>query len=158
MNQITMDSLATGNYGGVIENMPTVPEMEFSSSDQRSIKTKPSTFNDDFQDQLNSAPKSPVVSIPIKQIETNSSFDQTFVSNAIDFALILIVVLILWKVLFKRLFNAIFSKIIFRFSATRKTERFEKNVVVLKKLLETGMISQNVYDLRMNDLLRRRLK
>jgi hypothetical protein len=158
MNQIIMDSLGTGNFGGVIENMPTVPEIEFRSSKQRSIKTKPSTFNDDFQDKLNNAPVAPVVSIPIEPIETNSAFDQTIVSNAIDFIFILIVVIILWKVLIKRSFNTIFSKIFFRFSATGRTERFEKNIVVLKKLLETGVISQNVYDSRMNDLLKRRLK
>lgn len=153
-----MDSLATGNYGGVIENMPTVPEMEFRSSEQRSIKKIPSTFNDDFMGQLNNAPVAPVESIPMEPIETNSSFDQKFVSNAIDFIFIVIVVVMLWKVLIKRSFKAIFSSIFSRFSATSKTERFEKNVVVLKKLLDTGVISQNVYDSRMNDLLKRRLK
>lgn len=153
-----MDSLATGNYGGVIENMPTVPEMEFRSSEQSSIKTKPSTFNDDYQDKLNNVPVAPVVSIPLEPIEANSSFDQTIVSNAIDFIFILIVLVILWKVLIKRSFNTIFSKIFFRFSATRRTERFEKNVILLKDLLEAGVITQNVYDSRMNDLLKRRLK
>ncbi len=158
MSQIAMDSLATGNYGGVIENMPTVPEMEFRSSESRSIKTKPSTFNDDYMGQLNNAPVAPVESIPMESIETNSSFDQKFVSNAIDFIFIVILVVILWKVLIKRSFYTIFSSIFSRFSATSKTERFEKNVAVLKKLLDNGVISQNVYDSRMDDLLKRRLK
>lgn len=158
MNQIMIDSLATRNYGGVIENMPTVPEVEFHSSKEKSIKTKPSTFNEVYQERLNSVQVAPVESISLNQIDTNSNSSES-ISNLLDFIFILIIVLlILWRLIYKGIIPAFFSKIGFRFSAKHSEEKFEKNVSVLKELLENGVISQSVYDSRMNDLLKRRLK
>jgi hypothetical protein len=146
-----------------------VTQSYYSSFAQSNRPKDNRTFNEKFQDGLDSLDNTEKVqkveSMTFNEMEqrnNQNTFSRSNYQNSNETSGIEIILIIGLGALLLGAFSSLkrasfinfLAKMSYRFSAQYNKDQFKLKVVELKKLLDSGVISQKVYDSRMEEILK----